>query len=66
MRYKPHLIVAAAGNVLAGWTAVEILFGSVLREAPARRLPRPHYCGALPAVRGDATPLGTSRVRESI
>jgi len=32
-RYNPYLIVAAAGSAFAGWTAVEILFGSALREA---------------------------------
>jgi len=32
-RYDPYLVVAAAGSAFAGWTAVEIAFGSALRGA---------------------------------
>jgi putative Ca2+/H+ antiporter (TMEM165/GDT1 family) len=32
-RYDPYLIVAAAGSAFAGWTALEITFGTILREA---------------------------------
>jgi putative Ca2+/H+ antiporter (TMEM165/GDT1 family) len=32
-RYSPYLIVAAAGSAFAGWTVLEVTFGSVLRDA---------------------------------
>ncbi len=32
-RYSPYLVVAAAGSAFAGWTAVEIAFGSAIRDA---------------------------------
>jgi putative Ca2+/H+ antiporter (TMEM165/GDT1 family) len=32
-RYRPALVVAAAGSAFAGWTAVEILVGNALRGA---------------------------------
>ncbi|MFB6249610.1 MAG: TMEM165/GDT1 family protein [Salinibacter sp.] len=31
-RYNPYLVVAAAGSAFAGWTALEILFGSALQQ----------------------------------
>ncbi|MFC6723042.1 TMEM165/GDT1 family protein [Halobium palmae] len=32
-RFKPMLVVAAAGTAFAGWTALEILFGQALQQA---------------------------------
>lgn len=32
-RYRPLVVVAAAGSAFAGWTALEILFGQALRSA---------------------------------
>jgi putative Ca2+/H+ antiporter (TMEM165/GDT1 family) len=32
-RYNPYVVVAAAGTAFAGWTAVEIAFGSAVRQA---------------------------------
>ena len=32
-RYNPYVVVAAAGSAFAGWTALEILFGSAVQNA---------------------------------
>jgi len=32
-RYNPYVVVAAAGSAFAGWTALEILFGSAIQDA---------------------------------
>ncbi len=32
-RYNPLVVVAAAGSAFAGWTALEILFGSAITSA---------------------------------
>src|SRR6056297_1948067 len=32
-RYSPWIVVAAAGSAFAGWTALEIWFGSALKGA---------------------------------
>jgi putative Ca2+/H+ antiporter (TMEM165/GDT1 family) len=34
-RYNPWVVVAAAGSAFAGWTALEILFGSLLQQVLA-------------------------------